>query len=101
MATKKERISFRPGDLRVYKIEKFKKEYNEKNKKTINDTTIMRMAIDLFLEENETDKEVRKYESMIIKILTGIDREEIEKEEYLEKLKKEVEKIYKIIKEKR
>ncbi|EOD01436.1 hypothetical protein [Caldisalinibacter kiritimatiensis] len=96
---KKHKIDFRIGNVRAYKIAEYQKKYLEKFGKKLSNADFMRMAIDTFFGEqkDEIDICIERYETKLIKILSGIDKKEISKEEYLKKLKEEIIRIKKVV----
>lgn len=108
MADKKgTRISFRLDDVRSFKMALYQNKHKVKDKnnedRPMNNTDFCILSIDRLLESEQASSgigaEIEKYETIIIKILTGSTKDDFQsKEEYLEKLKEAVKEIERTVK---
>lgn len=91
MADKKDdRICFRPGEVRLYKIAKYKESHVNKKGKAPTNTEVMLMALDMLLEREDLG-EIREMEDVLIKLILGVNRNDCSgDQEYFNRLKNKI-----------
>lgn len=102
MAAKDDRITFRTGDVRLYKLAEYKKRIENLTGKRPKNTDIMLKALDMLLdnEGGEEAAKIKMYEDIIIKLFLGIDRNSFKtKKAYIEILEANIERFKSILEE--
>lgn len=72
---KNERICFRPGNVRLYEISKYKENHLKEKGEEPTNTEIMLEALDTLLER-ENKEEIKTMEDILIKLILGKNRSE-------------------------